>query len=85
MTQRLDLAKHYQDLILIANTTYEALVDSGKWLAIPPDDNALMTLMAKVDKLQLLGQRKESTTAQNKEGHWAKIVLRRRKRKGRRN
>ena len=51
LTQRPDLAKDYQDLIIIANTTYQTLVDSGKWLAIPPDNTALITLMAKVDKL----------------------------------
>jgi len=76
-------------LILIANTTYQTLVNSGKWLSTPPDDMALMMLMAKVDKLQCLVQRKEPVSGINKEkrkcfkcdkeGHWQEIVQKRNK------
>ena len=72
----------YQELFLMANVTYQTLVDSAKCLLMPPNDMALMMLMAKVDKLQCLVQCKEPVSSINKEkkkcfkcdkeGHWAR-------------
>jgi len=51
LTSNSMLATDYQELIILANNTYQTLVDAGKWFATPPEDTALMTLHAKVDKL----------------------------------
>jgi hypothetical protein len=83
LTQKPELATNYHDLILIANTTYQTLEDSDKWLSSPPDDTALMMLTAKVDQLQCLVQCKDPLANAlnrekakcfncNKEGHWAR-------------
>ena len=79
--QQPTLAGDYQDLLPAANVTYQALVHSGKWLSFPPDNMVLMTLMAKVDQLQCLVQKKELNKPQQqrkgkcftcgKEDHWA--------------
>ena len=80
LTQHFKLARNYLESLLTFNVTYQTLVDSGKWLSMPPDDMSLMSLTAKVDQLQCLVQRNDPQGTQTKgkgkcftcckEDHW---------------
>ena len=74
LTSNPSLAADYQELIILANSTYQTLVDAGKWLVMPPEDTALMTLHAKMDKLiqaKVNWRKKHTCFRCGKEGHFA--------------